>query len=308
MYFIIHISYLKLIIYIQLCLDEQKGIYDTIMQAVEDQKGGVFFLHGYGGTGKTFMWKTLAAALRSERKIVLTVASSGIASLLLPGGRTAHSKFKLPVPTLENSTCNIDYDDELAELLMQTQLIIWDEAPMAHRYTFEALDRTLKDVMGEDRDSDRIFGGKVVVFGGDFRQILPVIPRGSRSDIIHASINASYIWNHVKVLTLTKNMRLMSGSEISNIQETEAFSKWILKVGEGKLSVPNDGYAEIDIPDELLIKDFVDPIVAIVESTYPNLLQNYTNDHFLQARAILASTIEIVEEINDFVTNLIPGK
>jgi ATP-dependent DNA helicase PIF1 len=60
------------------------------MDAVEQQKGGVFFLHGYGGTGKTYMWRTLASYLRSQKKIVLTVASSGIASLLLPGGRTAH--------------------------------------------------------------------------------------------------------------------------------------------------------------------------------------------------------------------------
>jgi ATP-dependent DNA helicase PIF1 len=60
------------------------------MDAVEQQKGGVFFLHGYGGTGKTYMWRTLASYLRSQKKIVLTVASSGIASLLLSGGRTAH--------------------------------------------------------------------------------------------------------------------------------------------------------------------------------------------------------------------------
>lgn len=51
-------------------------------------------------------------------------------------------------------------------------------------------DRTLKDVMSEYSNSDKIFGGKVVVFGGDFRQILPVIPRGNMSEIVHASINA----------------------------------------------------------------------------------------------------------------------
>jgi ATP-dependent DNA helicase PIF1 len=104
------------------------------MDAVEQQKGGVFFLHGYGGTGKTYMWRTLASYLRSQKNIVLTVASSGIASLLLPGGRTAHSKFKIPVPTHENSTCTIEHKDELAGLLQQTKLIIWDEAPMAHRF------------------------------------------------------------------------------------------------------------------------------------------------------------------------------
>jgi len=67
----------------------------------------MFFLYGYGGIGKTFMWKTLASALHSKGDIVLTIASSGIASLLLPNGRNAHLKFAIPMPTLDNSTCNI---------------------------------------------------------------------------------------------------------------------------------------------------------------------------------------------------------
>jgi ATP-dependent DNA helicase PIF1 len=275
------------------------------MSAVKKQKGGVFFLHGYGGTGKTQMWRTLASSLRSNSEIVLTVASSGIASLLLPGGRTAHSKFKIPVPTLDNSTCEVHYNDDLAILLQQTKLIIWDEAPMAHRFTFEALNTTLKDVMSEYNNSDTLFGGKVIVFGGDFRQILPVVPRGSRSDIVHASIKSSKIWDHCKVLTLTKNMRLQNSGDA---EEVAKFSEWILKVGEGKLSEPNDGFAEIEIPKELLIVDYDDPISAIVQSTYPNIVEQYKCPKFLQSRAILASTIEVVEQINTFVLSLIPGK
>ena len=49
------------------------------------------------------------------------------------------------------------------------------------------------------------------------------------------------------------------------------------------------------------------PIEKIVTNTYPNLLENFTNPDFLQSRAILASTIEIVDEINDYITNLLPG-
>ncbi|KAH1246587.1 hypothetical protein GmHk_06G016637 [Glycine max] len=131
------------------------------------------------GSGKTFIWKTLTSALRSQRQIVLTVASSGIASLLLPRGRTAHSKFKIPVPTFDDSICNIDQGSELAELLKVTKLIIWDEAPMAHKFCFEALDKSLRNIMGLGNESSTIFGGKIIVFGGDFRQILPFIPRGS---------------------------------------------------------------------------------------------------------------------------------
>jgi len=139
------------------------------------------------------MWKTLSATLRSEGKIVLTVASSGIASLLLPGGRTTHSKFKIPVPTLENSVCNIEKGFEASELLKKVELIIWDEAPMAHKFCFEALDRTLNDIMKGMTKENSVFGGRVIVFGGDFRQILLVIPGGTRSDIVNATVNSSYL-------------------------------------------------------------------------------------------------------------------
>lgn len=61
-------------------------------------------------------------------------------------------------------------------------------------------------------------------------------------------------------------------------------------------------YAEIIIPPELLLTNFMDPIENIVTSIYPNLFQNFTNTTFLQSRTILASTIEIVDEINDYIT------
>ena len=79
------------------------------------------------------------------------VASSGIASLLLPGGKTAHSKFMIPVPIFEDSTCNILQGSQLAELLNQTNMIIWDEAPMSHKFCFEALDQTLRDIIKEKK-------------------------------------------------------------------------------------------------------------------------------------------------------------
>ncbi|CAN6860721.1 unnamed protein product [Brassica oleracea] len=77
--------------------DEQRKIYEEIMDAVIGKRGGVFFVYGFGGTGKTFLWRLLSAAIRSRGEIVLNVASSGIASLLLQGGRTAHSRFGIPI-------------------------------------------------------------------------------------------------------------------------------------------------------------------------------------------------------------------
>ncbi|KAK9705328.1 hypothetical protein RND81_07G048700 [Saponaria officinalis] len=275
--------------------DEQKGIYDEIMSAVSRGQGGVFFLYGFGGTGKTFIWRTLCAAIRSLGEIVLPVASSGIASLLLPGGRTAHSRFHIPLNINEHSTCEIRPGTELAALLKNTKLIIWDEAPMVNRYCFEALDKSLRDVLRSPDipDIDIPFGGKVVVFGGDFRQILPVIPKGSRQDI---------------VLRLTKNMRLRVNSTSNNVDEIREFSDWILKVGDGVLGGPNDGEASIEIPDDTLLKEATNPVAAIVRNTYPLLLEHLWDEKYFQDRAILAPTHEIVKMINDYILNSIPGE
>ncbi|XP_058726918.1 uncharacterized protein LOC131598321 [Vicia villosa] len=179
---------------------------------------------------------------------------------------------------------------------------------MAHKYAIESLDRTLKDVMSVDKNSTDVFGGKVVVFGGDFRQILPVVPRGSRSDIVHYAINASYICHSVEVLTLTRNMRLRTGSTQTDKNEIAPFSDWLLRIGEGRIYEPNDGTAEINIPPDILITEFDDPIVAIVNTTYPDFINNFQCVDYLKSRAILASTLEIVDQINDHILNLMPGE
>ncbi|GJW74534.1 ATP-dependent DNA helicase PIF1-like protein [Tanacetum coccineum] len=165
---------------------EQRLIYEQIIESVHNDIGQFCFIHGPGGTGKTFLYKTIIARLRSEQMIVLAVASSGIASLLLPAGRTTHSRFVIPLELMENSTCGIKQNTHLAELMQHVRLIIWDEAPMTQRYAFEALDKTLQDILGYKNPGkrNRIFGGMTVLLGGDFRQILPVIPNAKRPEIV----------------------------------------------------------------------------------------------------------------------------
>src|SRR6266542_2883806 len=72
---------------------EQQSAFDKIIEAVENKTGQNFFLHG---PGETYVYNTLCYFLRGQRKIVLCVASSEIAVLLLIGGHTAHSCFKIP--------------------------------------------------------------------------------------------------------------------------------------------------------------------------------------------------------------------
>ena len=96
-------------------------------------------------------------------------------------------------------------------------------------------------------------------------------------------------------------------SDQNNTDELKQFSDWLLDIGDGKLGQPNDGHCEITIPGEFLIMEFDDPIQAIVDATYPDLLQNYSNRDFLQKRVVLASTKDVVDKINDYVLCLIPG-
>ena len=188
----------------------QHAAYDEIVKAVVENSGKTFFLHGPGGTGKTFLYNVLCYYFRSQGKIVLCLASSGIAALLLIGGRTAHSCFKIPLKMHEDSLCTFPKNSELADLLRITDIIIWDEAPMQHRHIHECVNRTFQFIW----DDDRPFGGIVVVFGGDFKQILPVIVKGSHAQIVGACLQRSQLWHSIAVLRLTQNMRLNTANEV----------------------------------------------------------------------------------------------
>ncbi|KAI9121211.1 hypothetical protein K1719_008244 [Acacia pycnantha] len=96
---------------------DQQVIYNTVMSTINSGDGGFFFVYGYGGTGKTFLWNAFTSLIRSKGDIVLTVASSGIAATLLQSGRTAHSRFVIPIAVNEDSVCNINQNSFLADLI-----------------------------------------------------------------------------------------------------------------------------------------------------------------------------------------------
>jgi len=84
----------------------------------------------------------------------------------------------LPINIAENTTCNITKESSTAKLLKEAKLIIWDEAAMAKaakRQGIEAVDRMFQDIM----NCPLPFGGKVIVLGGDFRQVLPIAPKNT---------------------------------------------------------------------------------------------------------------------------------
>ncbi|XP_040368295.1 uncharacterized protein LOC112192958 isoform X3 [Rosa chinensis] len=292
----------------------QKIVYDEVIEGIEKKTCNAFFVHGHGGTGKTFLWHTIISKLRSEGKIVLAVASSGIASILLPNGRTAHSRFKIPITINNLSICPIKKGTHLAKLIDRAELIIWDEAPMCHKHCFESLDKSLRDILSDSNNiqKDKPFGGKPILLGGDFRQILPVITGGTKEQIIEASLNYSYLWQSFKVFHLTENMRLskknLTDEDRKNIS---AFANWLLQIGEGKIqsiNYENDiDTSWVEIPNDILIDNYIDPIKAIFLATYQNFNENYNKFDYLRERAIVTPRNTTVTEINNYAINLLPG-
>ncbi|XP_071705325.1 uncharacterized protein [Rutidosis leptorrhynchoides] len=284
---------------------EQLAIYEKVIAAVTQKKGGLFFLYGPGGTGKMFVYNTILTKLRSEKMIVLAVASSGIASLLLPGGRTAHSRFVIPLELMENSTCGIKQKTHLADLIQQARLIIWDEAPMTQKYAFEALDKTLRDILGtqDETNRTRLFGGMPILLGGDFRQILPVVPKGKRQEVVHACINRSNLWNHCQLHTLTRIMRVNEYAPDGAIDTRKRlFNKWVLDIGDGNVPASTrDGEDEatwIKIPDEYIVESDTSPIDTIVDTIFPDFIANHQDEDYLRERAILTPRNDDADQIN----------
>jgi len=293
---------------------DQWFIYDSVTEAISRHESFVYFVSGHGGTGKTFLWNAILATLRSHDHIVLAVASCGVASLLLPGGRTAHSRFKIPLDIHENSLCGIGRGTNLAGLIARTSLIIWDEAPMSHKHCFEALDRSLRDILAveDTRNASLPFGGKPMLLGGDFRQVLPIIQGGDRTETMKASLLGSYLWRHVKVMRLSINMRLSNPSLSPQDKiEMEKFAKWVLEIGEGRVPmvVKNNQLQNdwIQIPQNLVLSPNGPKIPAIAETIYDDFDLFYASIPYLAQRSIVCPVNAIVDEINSFMLNKVAG-
>ncbi|CAI9263281.1 unnamed protein product [Lactuca saligna] len=287
--------------------EDQMRIYKTVVKSEENKKQVLLFVYGHGGTGKTFLWTTLLAYFRSIGKIVLAVAASEIASLLLPSGRTAHSRFNIPINLAEKKSCDIKKRTLLGDLLKRTSLIIWDEAPMSDRRCFEYLDRSLRDVLECEK---RPFGGISVLLGGEFRQTLPVSPKSSRTEIIALTLPNSYLWSYFEVCTLHHNMRLtQTTTDVSEGLSIVAFADWLLNIGNGTLGVPDADNPHtttwVEIPPSLLIPIDSESLKNLILFVYGNRLLDNPSPSDLSVRAIVCPTNDIADKLNVIILEMV---
>ncbi|GKD83486.1 DNA helicase, partial [Tanacetum coccineum] len=182
-------------------------------------------------TNQNMIYTSVLEAYSEDKQVLMFVYGHGIASLLLPPGRTAHSRFKIPLYLTNDSICHIKKNTQLAQLLTETALIIWDEAPMNDRPCFESLDKTLRDILDEPT---RPFGGKSVLLGGDFPQTLPVKPKGTKMDIVSSSIAKSSLWRHFRICAQLSynnvhNEAVRSGLRMAIVQQSMEMNMWEIK-------------------------------------------------------------------------------
>ncbi|QQP38138.1 ATP-dependent DNA helicase [Caligus rogercresseyi] len=228
-------------------IPDQTDAYTKIMLKVNSGSAGILFLDALAELAK----------VRQNNQITLGVASSGIAATLLSG---------VEQRTRQNPVCSIRKGTDEANVLQETRLIVWDEAIMAHKNALHALDKSLKDI----RSIDSLFGGVVLQLAGDFRQTLPIIPRGTPPDEINAS---------------------------------DTFPSTLPQIGNGQLPQDQDGYISM-----AGIGNFVSTPQQLCHTVYPNLNENHANHEWLFERAILAPTNETVGNMYSNLLKQIPGE
>ena len=272
---------------------EQKMILDRIMNAVNEPFtcDNLFFIDGPGGTGKTFIYNCLIDWLVGEERFVIPVAWTGMAAILLKNGRTAHNRFGLPLDFTECSVSSIVIQSAEAELLKKTSLFIWDEASMIPNHALRVVDELLKDIMRINLP----FGGKIFVFGGDFRQTLPVVTHGGRKETVNNCIKRSPLWQHFQVLKLKRNMRANAA--------TNEFKNFLLHIGEGKYPC-NPLTNMISLPESYILATDED----IVSKIFGDSSSDLTRDPMKFAKyAILCPKNIHSDEINDKIIDMIDG-
>ncbi|XP_027096024.2 uncharacterized protein [Coffea arabica] len=157
----------------------------------------------------------------------------------------------------------------------------------------------LNDLLQDLMNSSEIFGGNVVVFGGDFRQTLPVVRRGNQSETINACIINSLLSPSLEKVQLTENMRA---------RLDPSFTDYLLRVGNGTEKIQDDSY--IKIPSSILLENSeadyaLDNLINLV---YPNTMTGSSDANTPINQVILSTKNNSVDEVYDIVISKFPGE
>lgn len=292
----------------------QLAVFNEVMEAVDMyinqgplNQGNLFFLDGPGGTGKTYLYNIILNEVRERfGRSCLPVAWTGIAATLLRGGRTVHSTFRLPLNLTDLTVAGFPLDSDRSQIIREAVAVLWDEAPMTPRNAVQAVDRYLQVLMNRP---GRPFGGKVVLFGGDFRQLLPVIPRAHTGQVINASIFTWPFWGQVAVRRLTQNLRVQRSTD-GDLQGNQEYAAFLLQIGDGtaptRAAPTRPGQSNlIELPRRSVVEDPED-LIDFVYGPRGRIAESLESS--AADLAILCPTNRAVDEINTSVQDRLAGE
>ncbi|XP_058810633.1 uncharacterized protein LOC131675610 [Phymastichus coffea] len=267
---------------------QQKQIVNTVLEAVHNINyvgPKCIYMDGPGGSGKTYVYETIYHKLTLKNIKICVMAYTGIAATLLPQGKTVHKTFGLPVPMFQDSSSNIRAQSKEAQQLRETTVFIWDEISMAPRYALEIVNKTLQNFMNNNLP----FGGKVIIVGGDLRQLFPIKVHGTRNEILSLYVKYSTVWKNFTKFSLSTNMRILPN-------EVE-FSKFLLDLGNGTL---NDEDDKVILPEQCILP----PNDDLIDVIFGKLIKEKKFQEMSKCAILSARNID-VDEINKQITNLL---
>jgi ATP-dependent DNA helicase PIF1 len=175
----------------------------------------------------------------------------------------------------------IQANDPRGELIRMAAVSMSDEAPMLNKAALACVDDTCRQVMRVDQ----LFGGKIFILCGDFRQTCPVIKKGSKAEIIDASIRSWPFWDQIKIYHLTVPHR--------NARDPD-FQRWVDSIGDG---------AGPEISLDML--KCVENLEEVLDFVYPSDV--LADPLRCLKRSILAPTHRQVDAYNNTLLNRIYG-
>jgi len=229
---------------------DQRAFYDEIVQSFDAHKRCIpgtphlYSLNASGGCGKTFVLCALLHRIRLLNIVTIAVSSIGIGALLFDDGQTVHSMFRIPIQEETDilagdrlsSTLLKALDDgktsKRIQLLKTAEFIVWDEISPIRNTVFHAVDVLLRRVMNKDVP----FGGKFVIFTGDWKQIPPVDEATERTRFWDGDPIAfeSIFFLSVKSTDIYKNYMMKRGLTINErARHDPSFQEDLNKISTG---------------------------------------------------------------------------
>jgi hypothetical protein len=218
--------------------------------------------------------RTAVRELHSMGISTMCVAASALAATLLPNGQTAHAALKIPIQCDDQSFCSWTVAQK--EYLRKVSVIFWDEISMVNYHIAETVDRSFRYLMR----NDSLFGGKVVVFCGDFRQLPPVIKHGRGE--FYSLLNRDWFVSARRV-NFTKNFRVSTDATYDSI---------LSNVGDGTVE-------QVSVPESCIAQNLNEAIDRVFGD-------DVTADEYI-GKVILAYTLQQCSIVNDAVFEKIYG-